>query len=121
VTGWRALFFNPGFVTAIVGVPKLESEAIIAYLTGLVATAVEAQVRFVWQEGDVAIWDNRVTTHSASYGFVGHGQRRHAVRVAARAEKQVGVSEVEGGGKSQEEEAGIVVKKDGSGEGNYND
>jgi taurine dioxygenase len=32
VTGWKSLFFNPGFVTKIVGVPKVESDMIINYL-----------------------------------------------------------------------------------------
>lgn len=35
VTGWKSVFFNPGFVTAIVGVPKAESNTIINYLNEL--------------------------------------------------------------------------------------
>ena len=60
VTGWKSLFFNPGFVTKIVGVPKTESDAVIALLNEIVATSPEVQVRFQWREGDVAFWDNRV-------------------------------------------------------------
>ncbi|KAI5310056.1 hypothetical protein KEM55_001853 [Ascosphaera atra] len=60
VTGWNALFFNPGFVTKIVGVPKLESERIIDFLTTLVTQTPETQARFKWDAGDVAFWDNRV-------------------------------------------------------------
>lgn len=61
VTGWKSLFFNPGFVTAIKGIPKIESDAIVKLLNEVVSTTQEAMVRFRWQEGDVAFWDNRVT------------------------------------------------------------
>jgi taurine dioxygenase len=61
VTGWKSLFFNPGFVTKIVGVPKVESDMIIGYLNEVVATTQEFHVRFQWGENDVAFWDNRVT------------------------------------------------------------
>ena len=61
VTGWKALFFNPGFVTKFVGIPKVESDVIIGYLNEVVATTQELHVRFQWNEDDVAFWDNRVT------------------------------------------------------------
>lgn len=61
VTGWKSLFFNPGFVTKIVGVPKVESDHIISYLNEIIATTNEAHVRFQWNKNDVAFWDNRVT------------------------------------------------------------
>jgi len=60
VTGWKSVFFNPGFVTEIVGVPKAEGNAIIGYLNELVSTTQEAHVRFQWQKNDVAFWDNRI-------------------------------------------------------------
>ena len=120
VTGWKSLFFNPGFVTKIVGVPKAESDAIIRYLNDIIATTQEAHVRFQWRKGDVAFWDNRSTNHSASYGFMPH--RRHAVRVAATAEKPF----FDPAGRSQEEEFNEKwrlpkVNKDGSRRSNYND
>ena len=61
VTGWKSLFFNPGFVTAIVGIPKVESDMIISYLNEVVATTQEFHVRFQWNKDDVAFWDNRIT------------------------------------------------------------
>ena len=45
VTGWKSVFFNPGFVTEIVGVPKAESNAIISYLNEVIATTQELHVR----------------------------------------------------------------------------
>ncbi|KAL6719368.1 hypothetical protein ACLMJK_003607 [Lecanora helva] len=120
VTGWKSVYFNPGFVTEIVGVPKAEGNAIMAYLNELIATTQEAHVRFQWQKDDVAFWDNRICNHSASYGFAPH--RRHAVRVAATAERPV----FDPAGRSQEEEMNAryglpSANKDGSGQVNYND
>ncbi|KAF2855665.1 TauD-domain-containing protein [Plenodomus tracheiphilus IPT5] len=120
VTGWKSIFFNPGFVTKIVGVPKTESDHIIGLLNEIVATSPELHVRFQWGEGDVAFWDNRSTNHSASYGFAPH--RRHAVRVAVQAEKPY----LDPNSKSQEddlsEKYGVPkANKDGSGVVNYND
>ncbi|KAI9679386.1 MAG: hypothetical protein M1817_005408 [Caeruleum heppii] len=120
VTGWKSLFFNTGFVTKIVGIPRTESDAIIRYLNEIIATTQEMHVRFSWQKNDVAFWDNRVCNHSASYGFAPH--RRHAVRVACHAERPV----FDPAGTSQEAELneryGLpAVNKDGSGQSNYND
>jgi len=120
VTGWKSLFFNPGFVTKIVGIPKIESDMMINYLNEVVATTQEFHVRFQWGQDDVAFWDNRISNHSASYGFSGH--RRHAVRVCCQAERPV----FNLNGKSQEDELaeryGLPkVNKDGSGVSNYND
>lgn len=121
VTGWKSIFFNPGFVTKIVGVPKTESDHIISFLNELIATTNESHVRFSWGKNDVAFWDNRICNHSASYGFAPH--RRHAVRVACQAERPYFDAE---NGRSQEEELcekyGLPpVPKDGSGVVNYND
>ncbi|MCJ1464775.1 hypothetical protein MMC07_003388 [Pseudocyphellaria aurata] len=120
VTGWKSVFFNPGFVTDIVGVPKVESNAIINYLNEIISTTQEIHVRFQWNKNDVAFWDNRVCNHTASYGFAPH--RRHAVRVAAQGERPY----LDPAGKSQEEELqaryGLPkVNKDGAGLANYND
>ncbi|MCJ1362561.1 hypothetical protein MMC16_001665 [Acarospora aff. strigata] len=119
VTGWKSLFFNTGFVTKIVGIPRTESDAIIRFLNEVIATTQELHVRFQWGKNDVAFWDNRICNHSASYGFAPH--RRHAVRVACHAERPRFT-----GGKSQEEELSIryglpKINKDGSGQSNYND
>ncbi|KAI9842205.1 MAG: hypothetical protein M1837_007418 [Sclerophora amabilis] len=120
VTGWKSLFFNPGFVTKIVGIPKTESDAIIRYLNEVIATTQELHVRFQWRKNDVAFWDNRISNHSASYGFAPH--RRHAVRVATHGERP----QFDPTGTSQEEDLiaryGLpAINKDGSKQSNYND
>jgi sulfonate dioxygenase len=60
VTGWKSLFFNPGFVAKIVSIPKIESDAIISYLNELIITTQKMHVRFQWQKDGVAFWDNRI-------------------------------------------------------------
>ena len=104
---------------SIVGVPRGESDAILAYLNRVIVETPELHVRFLWQEGDVAIWDNRCTNHSATYGFGPH--RRHAVRVTPVGERPV----FRGGGSMEEERCkrlGVERgSRDGSGESNYND
>ena len=120
VTGWKSVFFNPGFVTKIVGVPKAENDAIMRYLNELITTTQEAHVRFQWGKNDVAIWDNRSTNHTATYGFFPH--RRHGVRVTPMGEKPYFSSD----GKSQEEEYNTKwglpqTNKNGAMRSNYND
>lgn len=118
VTAYKSLFVNPGFTRSIVGVPKGESDAILNYLFSLIATSHDISVRFKWNIGDIALWDNRVTVHSASYGF--YPNRRHAVRVSVLGE----IPKYDENGKSQQElleQSGIKTNLDGSKGGNYND
>ena len=67
VTGWKSVFFNPGFVTDIVGIPKAEAQAIISYLNELVTTTQEITVRFQWRKNDVAFWDNRICVNFSDH------------------------------------------------------
>ena len=66
VTGWKSVFFNPGFVTEIVGIPRVESNAVINYLNEIVTTTQELHVRFQWKKNDVAFWDNRICVSDQS-------------------------------------------------------
>jgi len=63
-TGERALFVNPGFTSHIVGVHPGESKRILDLLYGEI-TRPEYTVRFRWEAGHVAFWDNRATAHLA--------------------------------------------------------
>lgn len=119
VTGYKSVFVNPGFTRAIVGVPKFESDAILQYIFNLIATTMEAQVRHRWGIDDVAIWDNRVSTHSVVPGI--YPARRHAVRVTVHGEKPY----YDPNGKSQQDELdaeiGFERNMDGTAQANYND
>ncbi|KEP91393.1 hypothetical protein DA11_07030, partial [Aeromonas caviae] len=48
--------------------PK-ESEALLGFLFEHI-TRPEFQVRWRWQENDIAIWDNRVTQHYANADYL---------------------------------------------------
>ena len=69
VTGKQALFVNEGFTTRIVDVAEKESEALLSFLFAHI-TKPEFQVRWRWQENDLAIWDNRVTQHYANADYL---------------------------------------------------
>ena len=65
VSGRKALFVNEGFTTRLLGLSEKESDALLNFLFWHSAKP-EFQVRWRWQENDVAIWDNRVTQHYAN-------------------------------------------------------
>lgn len=62
ITGERALFVNPVFTKRIVGVTPPESKAILDLLFEAIARPAHT-VRFRWDAGSVAFWDNRATAH----------------------------------------------------------
>jgi alpha-ketoglutarate-dependent sulfate ester dioxygenase len=64
VTKEKALFVNPGFTSHIVDVTAPESRAILDLLYSEI-TRPEYTVRFRWEPGSVAFWDNRATAHLA--------------------------------------------------------
>jgi Taurine catabolism dioxygenase TauD, TfdA family len=50
-----------------VEVTKDESDAILDYLFRHISANHDLQVRFMWNKNDIAIWDNRVTYHTATF------------------------------------------------------
>lgn len=70
VTGRRALYVNEHFTRRLVELNAGESRALLEYLTGWV-TQPRFTVRYRWQEGTVAIWDNRCTQHFVLNDFEG--------------------------------------------------
>lgn len=59
ITGWKGLFVNKEFTRRIVELSKTESDALLEYLFRIVALNQNLQVRFRWEENNLAIWDNR--------------------------------------------------------------
>ena len=64
VTGRKFLNFNEAFVSHILGMTTIESNMLKVWLAGHMNTP-EDQMRWRWQAGDIAMWDNRVTMHYA--------------------------------------------------------
>lgn len=87
-TGEQVLFVNPTFTTHLLDVPQHESDAVLALLYAHIPSP-DWSVRWRWRAGDVALWDNRATSHyaAADYG----DQRRIMHRVTLAGERPVGV------------------------------
>ena len=86
-TGERSLLLGH-FVKRFAGLNTSESSAIFQLLQNRI-TKLENTVRWQWQEGDVAIWDNRATQHYAVADFDNH--RREVRRVTVAGEVPVGL------------------------------
>jgi alpha-ketoglutarate-dependent sulfate ester dioxygenase len=82
-TGERALLLG-GFASRLVGYPRDLSRAVIRTLQEYV-TRPENTVRWHWQVGDVAIWDNRSTQHCAVVDYGDAYRRCERVTVAGAA------------------------------------
>ncbi|SEE17049.1 TauD/TfdA family dioxygenase [Streptomyces sp. TLI_105] len=78
-TGRELLYVNEPFTTRIVGLPDAESRELLDELV-LQARIPEYQVRFRWQPGSVAVWDNIATQHYAISDYF--PQRRVMERIA---------------------------------------
>ncbi|MCU0542743.1 MAG: TauD/TfdA family dioxygenase [Oscillatoriaceae cyanobacterium Prado104] len=63
-TGERALFVNPGFTSHILDVSPQESELLLELFFNQI-TKPAYTTRFRWNNGDIAFWDNRATSHLA--------------------------------------------------------
>lgn len=85
-TGEKALFVNTGFTRSIVGYKKEESDALLKFLFDHIAYGADFQARVKWEEGTVVVWDNRVTSHSATRDW-NNGERRHLARITPQAER----------------------------------
>ena len=86
-TGEPALLLG-GFAQRLVGHSLSESVDLIRILQAYV-TRPENIVRWHWQEGDVAIWDNRATQHYAIADY--DSQRRKMQRVTTAGIPAVGI------------------------------
>jgi alpha-ketoglutarate-dependent taurine dioxygenase len=86
VSGRKCLFVNSMFTTRILGLPKSESDAVLAFLFDHVKTPA-FQCRFHWQPHSIAFWDNRCTQHYAVWDYF--PQTRSGYRVTVRGERPV--------------------------------
>ncbi|OWT36195.1 taurine dioxygenase [Cryptococcus neoformans] len=67
VTGWKGLFVNRVFTKRINELTPQESDRLLEFLFEHVDGNHDIQVRFRWEENNLAIWDNRSTFHAATY------------------------------------------------------
>ena len=94
-SGQPALFVNPVFTSHIEGLSRLESERILSLLYDHI-TLPEHVVRWRWRVDDLAIWDNRSTSHYAAADYTG-SRVMHRITVAGDAPFGIGTSSASGG------------------------
>lgn len=89
-TGEKLLYVNSVFTREIVGLRPDESKALLARLFDQVKRP-EFQVRWSWQPGSIAFWDNRATQHYAVPDYRGD---RHMERVTIVGDRPVGPASI---------------------------
>jgi alpha-ketoglutarate-dependent taurine dioxygenase len=87
-TGERSLFVNPLWTSHLVGVSHRESTYLLALLYAQIAD-LDFTVRFRWQPGSIAFWDNRATAHLVP-GDVPEGMHRRMERITLAGDLPVG-------------------------------
>jgi taurine dioxygenase len=103
-TGERALFVNPASVTRLVDFSPAESRRLLELFFAQIIRP-EYTVRFTWDAGAVAFWDNRATAHLAAtdLAHLAHLPNVHRTmhRIALLGDRPVGpdgyTSEIVGG------------------------
>lgn len=87
-TGERALFVNPLWTSHLLDVPARESRHILALLYEQL-TDPTYTVRFRWEPGSIAFWDNRATAHLVPRD-VPEGMHRSLERITLAGDVPVG-------------------------------
>jgi taurine dioxygenase len=78
LSGRKALYVNPGFTLRFDGWTDQESAPLLNFLYQH-ASRPEFTVRFQWQPGSMAFWDNRSTWHYALNDYQGHRRLMHRI------------------------------------------
>ncbi|RYC13911.1 hypothetical protein EUA94_04540 [Nocardioides zhouii] len=93
-TGERSLVLG-NFVKSFDGLNSSESSALYHLLQNRI-TRLENTIRWTWQHGDVAMWDNRATQHYAVADFGSEPREMRRITVAGDVPVSIdgGVSEV---------------------------
>lgn len=81
VTGLSALYVNPVYTTRFAGWSPAESNGLLDHLYRH-ATSENLTFRLRWEEGTLAIWDNRCTLHNALNDY--SGVRREMFRTSVK-------------------------------------
>ena len=89
-TGERALYCSPSFLKSVVGLTPRESDQVLELLWEH-AVRPEFTVRFRWEPGSVAFWDNRSTAHLAPRDIFASDFERQFYRITLMGDVPVGV------------------------------
>ncbi|MEL0324478.1 MAG: TauD/TfdA family dioxygenase [Rhodospirillales bacterium] len=88
-SGERILFVSPSFLKSVSGLTPRESGQILELLWEHI-TRPEYTVRFKWEPGDIAMWDNRSTAHLAPTDIFESDYDRQLYRVTLVGDVPVG-------------------------------
>lgn len=80
VTGEKALYLNDEMTVGIEGMDEGEARAFLRQLA-VHATPEGAILRYRWRSGDIVIWDNASTMHSATYTDPAHDRVMHRLTI----------------------------------------
>jgi taurine dioxygenase len=89
-TGEKLLFVSPSFLKSIVGLTPRESQTLLDMLWEHVVRP-EYTVRFKWEAGDIAMWDNRSTAHLAPTDIFESDYDRQLYRITLVGDVPVGI------------------------------
>jgi taurine dioxygenase len=81
LSGRKALYVNPAFTLRFENWSAEDSRPLLEHLYRHAARP-EFTCRFRWQEGSIALWDNRATWHYAANDYQGERRLMHRVTVA---------------------------------------
>ena len=87
-SGKKAIFAHPGMTAEVVDLPLKEGQEILDYLFSYTISP-EFQFEFSWSVGDVVMWDNRSTMHSATTRNLPSDQYRTIYRTTVRGERPI--------------------------------
>ncbi|PSR73771.1 hypothetical protein PHLCEN_2v10415 [Hermanssonia centrifuga] len=73
-----------GFTKRILELYPEESDNLLDYLYRQISENHDLQVRYKWGQNDVAIWDNRVTFHTATNDYVDNRQGNRVVGIGEK-------------------------------------
>ncbi|KAL2001890.1 hypothetical protein VTN02DRAFT_1045 [Thermoascus thermophilus] len=85
VSGLKALNVNTGFVTGFAELNKFESDKLLDFFAYHIHSADDHYVRWKWEVGSVAMWDNRCTVHRVIPGS--YKEPRRGIRTTVFGEK----------------------------------
>lgn len=92
VSGRKALYVSPTYVTHIEGVPAAESAMLLTFLYAH-CQQIAFMFRLRWTAGDMVIWDNRSVLHHAILDYQPHQRRMQRASVFSRGDWRVGASD----------------------------